>query len=1154
MKKNKFTSIVSVISSIALVGSMASLPAYAMENDTNNTVLVSPVDDNTTNESAASVSSVTDSVANENDALVNPVDDNASNQAVNTETVTASPTPAAATASEHSHENETYDFTDDPNNLLPANVQTGQDSQIQSRAAISTFADSSTVDASDLSKWVVFDHYYSPTSASKPADWDTTTNSDGLHPWYYYSDASYAYSHPGEFYDLSGVGTNTVKTDYIDKVLNTKYSTGGGMGAAVALTNQHIFTLGDQNTAEMIFTGYGEPAYLDFALTKTPNTDTSLKSIAFDIDAAAINPHSAQSFGFYVNSGISGDTFKGQAVNFQLSGMTIQPQIKDLSSGVSVSSLHSGGVSMSGTNYGSRIDLTAGCGIIHVDIQVDNNNNKLTVEITPYSAPNVLDTANKQSFDTPLANTGYQAFGPFTKYGGHGCNLLSYVKFGNMQLSSNLDVYFWTNPNNGDKGDNFAVIHGIEKGNSINGTAGETMPSAPRQDGKSFKGWNTQADGNGQWFTGDTTLTNTTNVFAIWADSGVSVNYGTTTWTKDVVDVNFIISSVYPPEKVVVQFPGEPDQVITVTQNPSNPSEFIGKITVDKNKTGGTVTATVPDGLGNTIDLEESINVTLIDKEAPVIDNLPKGNSNHVLTFDDMNQVKFTDPNSPNANLNGEYSSGINDDTRTVYFFQNGQIVKETPWANLEEAMKNLPTGEYGYAVSVEDNVKHYNDSNDQLGGSASTGPKPDKPTVEDVIINPVAPTIVPNLTFKDGSGSYSDGSWTNKDVVVDYKVTDDFFNLTEVKENTDNVLRTEDKKFDKKFDLTKSGTYTYDLNAKNQAGLAADKKAVTINIDKDAPVVTVPAPNTVFTESAFNLEDVLSGVDTTKTKLVAVPYVNGKLGSTPIEIDDITSSNWSNEKLTEGVVYQFTLTGTDKAGNTASKTVDKIQYIKDPKAASNNKEIDLWGVALDGGNSKIYVESNIYPIETLSVSVAGGATTVIPTGVGSKTADFVRLIPSSQQAVITVKLTSGATITIPFSPRTPLAYKNTDYTSRNRPVTPAQPTLAVAKSNDLASNTAATKTLSTFNTAVGQGFELDGQDLTNITVKYMARRSGLGNYVTYANPAVLNNLARNTEYEIILAVTDNNSRKTYYVDGSDVGSTLTAPTAKSTGYKVKGV
>ncbi|MDO5302001.1 MAG: S-layer homology domain-containing protein, partial [Tissierellia bacterium] len=60
----------------------------------------------------------------------------------------------------------------------------------------------------------------------------------------------------------------------------------------------------------------------------------------------------------------------------------------------------------------------------------------------------------------------------------------------------------------------------VETGKTINNDdlTDESMPKNPTREGYTFKGWNTQADGKGDWFTGDSKVSGDMTVYAIWEE------------------------------------------------------------------------------------------------------------------------------------------------------------------------------------------------------------------------------------------------------------------------------------------------------------------------------------------------------------------------------------------------------------------------------------------------------------------------------------------------------------------------------------------------------------------------------------------------------------------------------------------------------------
>ena len=761
----------------------------------------------------------------------------------------------------------------DLSQVEPFSISMNGDAESRARSGNTRAAIS--IDPSDLTNWYVFDHYdwwgdkqknviLSGGSYSKgprydaPAGWGSANKwnnnkafNPAKHPWSYYSQEATQFS---GHYNLS----NPTEIAAYEKLIFDEFNR--GRDYAITQVSQHIYTTGTKENAQIKFTGYYTPAYVDWILADIPDNNTDLKSISFDIDAKYVVPHSMSGFGIFVNSGIAGDTFKGHAIYFQAGAgspflTSLTPQIIDMSAGSSASKMHTnpssadswyynGGMAGTRTNIAqvngsTQITFPSTLKKIHVDIQVNMNNanqSVLDLKVYRFTSETQYDQTPIINYQKVLNNTGHASFGPFAHYRGHNCTELTYVSFDSMQLSTNLNVYFWTDK---DRGNNFHTTEGVEKGESMQSMLNKQgnsfeMPKAPSQPGKAFLGW---IDDQGNPFTKDTPINNTTNVYAVWGNNSVSASYNPNNqWTNKNVDVIVEVVAGYSPQQVTVDF-GDGTSISVPTHKDPATGRYIGQVQTPKNVTNGKVTAVVSDGQGGFDSVYANVKVSWIDKAAPVVSNLPKGNpTTGILTSTDIkNNVKFEDFGTPDGSLNGETKSGINDNSKLVYFYDENKnpIGNGVSYAQLDNHMKNMTGGRYYYAVSVLDKAGNYGDSNGKTGDATGTVvPKPEKPTEGPIVINATNPTI------KETGRSAT--LWTNQDVTVNYEVTSTT-KLTNV--TADGTVNTNPKTPQTgQFVYTKNGVKT--VSAVNIANLDAKENFEVRIIDKINPEIADNIPD----------------------------------------------------------------------------------------------------------------------------------------------------------------------------------------------------------------------------------------------------------------------------------------------------------------------
>ena len=950
MRKTKWTRLAAMALSAAMVFSSLQLPAFATENENPGIVqTVTPDNEEDTFDDTGDVPTI-------------PADDSITETERRGEPELTALAEPSATDQHVQDENDGHEEVRPSDEELgtyngtptPMNVYTDRSPMTRSIAAYGSGSKIS-IDPSDLTNWYVFDHYDrwfdrmdSNTSARKtpPSDWGAANvwnNNKAFdpakHPWFYYSMASAQYQN--EKFNLSDPAQVAAYEQRIFGIYNTNSE------YASTHLSQHIYTSGTKDNPSMNFTGYVSPGYVDWVLADIPSTNTDLKSIAFDIDAKYVVPHSMDGFGIFLNAGVAGDTFKGHALYFKASGSpflnSMTPSIIDMSAGTSASAMHDnpygtsaswyeGSVTGSGVNIptldangnpkpGTAITFSGTSKKIHIDIQVGVNaagKQEMTLVVTPYITDSQMAANPIINYTKELADTGFASFGPFADHKSHGCNRHTFVSFSAMQLSTNLDVYFWTDT---DRGSMFHKTAGVEKGESLQSMFDSVnseypnpednpfkMPKAPSQPGKAFLGW---VDDKGQPFDVHSPINSTTNVYAVWGDNGVSVAYNPNNqWTNKDVEIILDVVTGYQPISVTVDLGDGVAHAVTTTKDDTT-GKYIGILSTPNNFTGGTVTAVLSDGQGGEDIVSANLAVTWIDKVAPTVANLPGNDPTTGLLEASAikNQVAFADAGSPNANLGGQQQSNINNTTKTVHFFneEGTAIVKSIPWDQLEQGMKDLPGGMYSYAVSVLDHAGNYGDSNGKTGDGSTV---PEKPTEDLIAINATKPTITET--------GRSATTWTNQDVTVDYivKSTTPLIDVTaDGKPITNpNTPQTGQLVY------TENGTKTVD--AVNQPNLSATEDFIVGNIDKNPPSIQVNIPSRVDTPAqitdglAYNDpkdgNGVASGIQNETETLYIYKNENDTTPFMTIPMKDL-ESKWND--IPSGK-YHYAVSVKDKANN----------------------------------------------------------------------------------------------------------------------------------------------------------------------------------------------------------------------------------------------
>ncbi len=409
---------------------------------------------------------------------------------------------------------------------------TPQAPMLRAPAAVTATGTSLTedYDPSDLSNWVVYDHYYNAAwPKTGPSNWDVNANG-GYHPFFYWKEGEIYKNN--KFYDLSTAADKArIQTEVFAPSAPRELNT-----PCVAYFSQHIYTEGSKNNATITFLGYGETFKTDWAIA--PVTTTELKSIAFDIDASKVNPHTLDGFGIIVNAGIdrSNDTLKGYVLNFKMANNSQGTtngvvQLIDISRGTNASKLHdglNGYQRLADPNVGTATSLgtfdlkNSPIGKIRVDLDIEPT--KLGVKLSYY--PSTTGAATQAaSYNVNLTDTKFAGFGPIVNYNGDGhiCARLSSVTFGSTVISvPNYAVIF--DGNGATVQANPDRVNNVPKGKSMK-DMGYAMPTPPQRTGYVFIGWNTAQDGTGTAFDDTFVVNQITTVYAQWSLDQLAVTY-----------------------------------------------------------------------------------------------------------------------------------------------------------------------------------------------------------------------------------------------------------------------------------------------------------------------------------------------------------------------------------------------------------------------------------------------------------------------------------------------------------------------------------------------------------------------------------------------------------------------------------------------------
>lgn len=192
-----------------------------------------------------------------------------------------------------------------------------------------------------------------------------------------------------------------------------------GDGQSNPQNNQHIIVKnGGKN---MVFYGYGQPAYKDFMFMS--NDSTLKKTFQFDLNESGINYHSMEGGGFLFNSKIENGKLSGYCILFTEQGISVY-KINN----IDANAFHNY------TGYNSMASYP-GISLVKSYNKMNTTQHSLKIE-TDSKYLNLWDNGNKTisqlSLDTQYGN----GFGPIASYLQHSCNILSYFAFNNLSMET----------------------------------------------------------------------------------------------------------------------------------------------------------------------------------------------------------------------------------------------------------------------------------------------------------------------------------------------------------------------------------------------------------------------------------------------------------------------------------------------------------------------------------------------------------------------------------------------------------------------------------------------------------------------------------------------------------------------------------------------
>lgn len=327
-------------------------------------------------------------------------------------------------------------------------------------AGASARVDTTTIDATDLSNWYVYDHYdpacYSGADvAAREASWVAEHGYNrSLRP-YYENVKSYR---ENTEYTQRGL-VRTAEPITISQLASANAGTPSATMPWGYVYNfkEHIEASSENGKAAMNFYGYPEQPYTDFLFY--PANRLGTKKVHYTVDATDVKTHSLNSAGFLFNTGIT--DVGGQK---KLSGYVLLFNYKEgesnaadaIASGlnmayiyklanVDVNTMHSTSpVTKFGGTLIKSVDLseiteypfTDHFDVSDIAMEITANSIKVTMTEAGTSVTDPSSASTKTLFDiTNLTDSGFGGFGPLVSYQSHSCHFTSSYKYSDLQMS-----------------------------------------------------------------------------------------------------------------------------------------------------------------------------------------------------------------------------------------------------------------------------------------------------------------------------------------------------------------------------------------------------------------------------------------------------------------------------------------------------------------------------------------------------------------------------------------------------------------------------------------------------------------------------------------------------------------------------------------------
>ena len=187
-----------------------------------------------------------------------------------------------------------------------------------------------------------------------------------------------------------------------------------------------------RDNGQVVFYGYGAPAYKDFMLSV--DDTVSDKHFSFDMDESKVDYHSMEGggflFGIAINDQSTGstddDTMSGYAVLFTEDGTNLY-RLTD----VNVKTFHD--------TEDDEMEYVRGIELIQTgNKDTDNEQHSIKIDVVN-NVLTVMDNA-VLALDSVTLDVVGNRFGPLVSYASHGCSQLSYFVYDNLKMGTSIKI------------------------------------------------------------------------------------------------------------------------------------------------------------------------------------------------------------------------------------------------------------------------------------------------------------------------------------------------------------------------------------------------------------------------------------------------------------------------------------------------------------------------------------------------------------------------------------------------------------------------------------------------------------------------------------------------------------------------------------------